>query len=72
MMNLTTTRTDKISYSVEELAEAMGLSDSYLRKEIYAGNLRSKKVGRRVLILRKDAESFLEQFESAESTDSNK
>jgi excisionase family DNA binding protein len=62
----TVTTTQKLAYSVEELAEATSLSKAHLRNEIHAGNLKAKKVGRRILILEKDALDYFDGFESAE------
>lgn len=64
LRNVTTTQ--KLAYSVEELAEATSLSKAHLRNEIYAGKLKAKKVGRRILILEKDALDYFNRFESAE------
>lgn len=60
MMNVTETTTpEKLAYSVAEAAERTSLSKPYLRNEIRDGNLKVKRFGRRVLILREDLQKYL-------------
>ena len=61
MLQKTTETQTKLSYSVEELAEATSLSKAYLRNEIRDGKLKAKRVGRRVLILIKDIDAYFSQ-----------
>ena len=53
------TREKKIAYSVEEAAEQTTLSKSHIRNEIRDGNLKARKIGRRVLILNEDLQNYL-------------
>lgn len=50
---------EKLAYHVVEAAEAIGLSESTLWREIKAGNLQSIKAGGRRLILKTDLEAYL-------------
>ena len=56
----------KMAYSVEEFSGLTTLSKAYLRNEIRDGNLKAKKVGRRVLILQNHAEEYLNNFPNVE------
>ena len=49
----------KIAYSVEEISEQTTLSKAFLRNEIRAGDLKARKIGRRVLILKDDLMNYL-------------
>lgn len=57
---LNTTVTPKFAYSVEEISAMTSLSKAYLRNEIRAKTLKAKSVGRRVLILDADLQSWLQ------------
>ena len=50
---------NKIAYSVEEISKQTTLSKAFLRNEIRAGNLKVKRCGRRVLILKDDFMNYL-------------
>lgn len=50
---------EKLAYSVEEISEQTTLSKAFLRNEIRAGNLKVKRCGRRVLILKDDFMNYL-------------
>jgi len=54
-----TTGSDKLAYSIAELAEAAGVGRSFIYEEVKVGRLQLKKAGRRSLVLRADAESWL-------------
>lgn len=55
----TTQKTQRISYRIYEVAEATGLSEGMVRKEIEAGRLRKTNVGRAVVVLAKDLDAWL-------------
>jgi excisionase family DNA binding protein len=40
----------RLAFKVGEAAESIGMSKRYLQDQIKAGNLRTKRVGRRVLV----------------------
>ncbi len=63
-MNLIVKPEDKIAYSVEEISEQTTLSKAFLRNEIRAGNLKVKRCGRRVLILKDDFMNYLNEGEN--------
>ena len=50
----------KKAYSVSEAAKQFDASIPFVRKEIRSGNLRAKKIGRKVVILDFDLQSYLE------------
>lgn len=50
---------DRLAFSIAEAARASGLCGRTIMNFINAGKLRSRRVGRRVLILRGDLERFL-------------
>ncbi len=49
----------KLAYSVAELAQLSGLGRSFLYEQIAEGLLPVRKAGRRTLILREDAQTWL-------------
>ena len=51
---------DKSSLTIKQAAESSGLGASIIRLAIHRRQLRAQKVGRRVLVMRNDLESFLE------------
>jgi len=50
----------KLAWSLSEVANSTGLSVGFLRNEIRAGRLLSRKFGRRVLVRNDDLQSYLE------------
>lgn len=50
---------NKIAFTVEEFCTAYAIGRSYAYQEIKAGKLRTKKAGKRTLILRADAETWV-------------
>jgi len=58
MPGITKTK-ERLAYSVEEISEQTTLSKAFLRNEIRAGNLKVKRCGRRVLILKDDFMNYL-------------
>ena len=48
-----------VALSVEQFASQLGVSTGLVRLEIARGRLRASRVGRRVVILRDDAERYL-------------
>ncbi len=52
--------TPKKAYSVKAAAEQFDASVPFVRSEIRIGNLRAKKVGRKVVILDADLQAYLE------------
>lgn len=51
--------TVKLAWRLDEIAQSTGLSVPFLRKEIYAGNLKSNKLGRCVIVLDSDLQEYL-------------
>ena len=51
---------DKLSYSINEAAQAIGLSRSSLYLHVKAGNVRTFKIGARTLIRREDLAKFVD------------
>lgn len=50
---------ERIAFSVKEVAEMTSLSVAMVRKEIRAGNIKTRKAGERVLILKADLDRYL-------------
>jgi hypothetical protein len=50
----------KVAYTVAEFCAAHGVGKSLVFEEIAAGRLRTKKAGRRTLILAKDAAAWVD------------
>lgn len=51
--------TQRLALSVEEVSETTGLSKAKVRNMIAAGELKAKKVGRRVLVRTEDLLEYL-------------
>jgi excisionase family DNA binding protein len=62
-MGESVTENQKLAYSINEASSLTSLSKSYLRNEIRDGNLKSRKIGRRVLILNEDLQNYLRREE---------
>lgn len=71
MLSNEMTTTTKKAMSVQSAALDIDVSVPFLRKEIRQGNLKAKKVGRRVLILNSDLQAYLESKEDWKPTNSN-
>lgn len=64
--------TQRVAWSIAEIAEATGLSEGYLRNEVKRGALPVKKFGRRILVLEEDLKSYLTHGSSSdEASDGN-
>ena len=53
--------TTKMAWRLKELANASGLSVSFLRKEIREGRLPMRRAGKAVLVLDSDFKRYLER-----------
>lgn len=52
-------RTDRLAYTVVELAEAAGLGRTTIYREVKSGRLRLTKIGKRSIITVAEAERWL-------------
>ena len=55
----TLTPSDKLAFSIPETQEIIGIGRSLLYREIAAGRLETRKIGRRTVITRQAIEAFL-------------
>ncbi|MBK8302343.1 MAG: excisionase family DNA-binding protein [Chloracidobacterium sp.] len=62
-MKLGNDTNDKLAFSVEEISSLTGLSKGFIRAEIRRRNIRIRRFGRRVLILRNDLDEYLTRYE---------
>jgi hypothetical protein len=60
--------TQRVAWSIAEISEATGLSIGFLRNENRRGALKTKKFGRRVLVLDADLRDYLEGSNKEQST----
>lgn len=60
-----TARTAQLAYSLEEAAEAMSLSVSYLRRAVRSGQLRAKRIGQKYRISDDDLRAWFEALPDA-------
>jgi excisionase family DNA binding protein len=67
LQDATTTVNEKAAYSIDELVEITPLSSAYIRKLIKGGDLKARKAGRRVLILRSDLDDYLQGLKSVDA-----
>jgi excisionase family DNA binding protein len=56
-----------IARGIRETAQVVGLSPSFIRKAIDAGDLRSTRIGRRVLVKDVDLRAWIERGGSLET-----
>ncbi|MBZ3693226.1 helix-turn-helix domain-containing protein [Phyllobacterium calauticae] len=49
----------KIAFTIDDFCDAYGIGRSYAYQQIKSGNIRTKKAGKRTLILRTDADDWL-------------
>jgi excisionase family DNA binding protein len=59
LQNVTDATKEREAFSIAELAARYGLSPGLVRLEIARGRLRSVRIGRRVLILKRDIEEWV-------------
>ena len=52
----------KLAYSIEEFSDVTGLGRTAIFDAINKGRLRAKKAGRRTLILKEEADRFLQSL----------
>ncbi len=62
-----TQKPEKLAWALDEAAESTGLSKAYFRKIIAAGEIRTTRAGRRVLILDSDLRAWLAQNREAKA-----
>lgn len=66
MMNIIESKlSEQAAYSVQQVSELTTLSKSFVRNEIRDGNLKGRRIGRRVLVLASDLENYLENGKDA-------
>ncbi len=58
-METNVTQSDRIAWSLAEIAKQTGLSLGFLRNEVRAARLPVRKFGRRVLVLDGDLRAYL-------------
>jgi excisionase family DNA binding protein len=63
------TSVTRLGWSVAELSAALGVSKGFLRKEIRAGALPVRRLGRRVLVLNEDVQGYLKQRQARLDTE---
>lgn len=51
---------DRLAFGLKELAELTGVSKEFLRLEIKRGKLKSKKLGRRIVIVSEEVNRYLQ------------
>ncbi|MDQ4121965.1 MAG: hypothetical protein M3209_11020 [Acidobacteriota bacterium] len=51
----------RLAWSLFDIHDLTGLSVNFLRYEVRRGNLKTRKFGRRVLVLDTDLQNYLEQ-----------
>jgi excisionase family DNA binding protein len=55
---------DKLAYSVKELSEKVGICERKIHYEIKQGNLKTSRIGRRVIIRASEVDKWLSKAES--------
>ena len=62
----------KLSFSIEEASEFLGIGRTKLYEAINKGKLRAKKYGKRTILLKDDLDDFLINLEDYRSQQSHK
>jgi excisionase family DNA binding protein len=62
----------KMAYGIAEVAALVGVCADTLKREIRAGKLKHKRLGRRIVIYRKWVDEYLESPDTWESGDAPK
>jgi len=60
---------ERLAYSVKSFAELSELSESFVKREIYAGNLKAIKRGGRVIIPAEAARAYLSEGSQSGNAD---
>jgi excisionase family DNA binding protein len=63
MLKRVTTESEKLAWTLQEIAEEISVSVEFLRLEVKRGNLKVKKFGRCVRVLNADLQAYLSQSE---------
>ena len=67
-MRIESVTSQRLAWGLAEAATSLGLSPGFLRKQVKVGALKSRKIGRRLLILDEDLRTWLGQDRTAEGT----
>lgn len=59
--SITNIQKPRLAWSLCDIHDLTGLSVNFLRYEVRRGNLKTRKFGRRVLVLDTDLQNYLEQ-----------
>lgn len=59
------TKDDRRAWSIAEVAARLGVSRNFVLAQVSRGALRARRLGRRVVILTEDLESYLAAAEEA-------
>ncbi len=62
-MQAQASQVEKVMYSIEETAQALGISSRQVYKLVYDGTLPVKRIGRRILVPRRALEVWAEQVD---------
>ncbi len=62
-MQAQASQVEKVMYSIEETAQALGISSRHVYRLVYDGTLPVKRIGRRVLVSRRALEVWAEQVD---------
>ncbi len=62
MKNRAEKEINKRAYSIEEFAYMIGISKGHARNEIFRGNLKALKSGRRILITAEEIQRYLSKL----------
>lgn len=57
--------TEKVAFDISEFCKAFGVGRSFVYEELAAGRLKAKKIGRKNLITKADAEEWLASLPDA-------
>jgi len=50
---------ERLGWSVPEISTSLPLSEGFIRKEIKSGALKSRRIGRRIIVLDNDLKAYL-------------
>ena len=58
------TERERRTFSIAEVCQQLGVSRNFVLSQIRGGQLRGRRLGRRIVIVRQDLDSYLEHAET--------
>ena len=69
-INTTQAKNSKLAYSIRELSQLIGICERKIHYEIRNGKLKTARIGRRVLVLSREVDRWLDDAQSQTAIES--